>query len=82
MWHVYMVRCADGTIYTGSTTDPDRRLDQHNSSKAGARYTRGRRPVRLVYQRECGSRRQAAAEEIRIKKLSRRQKMELMTADA
>jgi putative endonuclease len=49
-WFIYMVRCADGTLYTGIATDPRRRVAEHNGlGRSGARYTRGRRPVRLVY---------------------------------
>lgn len=50
-WTVYMVRCKDGSLYTGITTDLHRRLQEHNSSKKGAKYTRSRRPVSLVYTR-------------------------------
>ena len=49
MWHVYIVECADGTYYTGITTDVDRRINEHNYSFRSAKYTRSRRPVRLVY---------------------------------
>ena len=52
MHYVYMVRCADGTLYTGYTTDVTRRIKEHNHSKKGAKYTRSRRPVHLVY-KEC-----------------------------
>ncbi len=71
-WYVYMLRCADGSLYTGITTDPARRVHEHNScSKLGARYTRARRPVRIVYQECAQSRAQAARRESEIKRLTR-----------
>ena len=51
-WHLYVVRCSDGTLYTGVTTDLDRRLHEHNVTKRGAKYTRTRRPVELVWSKE------------------------------
>ena len=66
---VYLLRCADGTLYCGWTTDPERRLRQHQAGVA-SRYTRTRLPVELVYTRELGSRSAAMREEIRIKRLS------------
>lgn len=68
-WHVYMVRCSDGTLYTGITRDLEKRIAAHNSGKDGARYTRSRRPVTLVYAMEAESRSAAARLEYRIKKL-------------
>ena len=55
-WYVYILECCDGTFYTGITTDPVRRLPEHNRGPSGARYTRPRRPVRLVYQEPAASR--------------------------
>jgi putative endonuclease len=66
---VYLLRCADGTLYCGWSTDPERRLRQHQSGRA-SRYTRTRRPVELVYTREFENRSEAMREEIRIKRLS------------
>jgi putative endonuclease len=66
---VYLLRCADGTLYCGWSTDPERRLRQHQAGTA-SRYTRTRRPVELVYSREFASRSEAMREEIRIKRLS------------
>lgn len=73
-WHVYILACADGTLYTGVTTDLVRRLREHNASPKGARYTRMRRPVALAYAKPCISRSEALKEEAAIKKLSRREK--------
>lgn len=77
-WFLYMVRCADDTLYTGITTDVQRRLDEHNGDdRIGARYTRARRPVVLVYSEQAESRSAAASREAAIKKLTRRQKLAL-----
>ena len=74
-YHLYILRCADKTLYVGITTDVERRLEEHNSSALGAKYTRGRRPVKLVYSKEFKNRSEATKEESRIKKLSRTQKL-------
>lgn len=73
---VYVVRCADGSLYTGYATDITRRLSEHNgeSSVAGARYTRGRRPVELMYSEVFATRSAALQREAVIKKLSRIEK--------
>lgn len=77
-WFLYMVRCADDTLYTGITTDLARRLGEHNGDgRLGARYTRSRRPVVLVYSEPAASRAAAASREAAIKKLTRRQKLAL-----
>ena len=69
-WFVYMLRCADGSLYTGIAVDVERRLAQHNGELAGgARYTRPRRPVEVVYREGCES--EASQREAAIKKLSR-----------
>jgi putative endonuclease len=73
---VYLLRCADGTLYCGWSTDPDRRLREHQAGSA-SRYTRTRRPVELVYTREFESRSEAMREEIRIKQLSAAEKRRL-----
>lgn len=79
-WFLYMVRCADDTLYTGITTDVERRINEHNSDdRTGARYTRTRRPVYLVYTEQVESRSAAASREAAIKKLTRRQKLALCT---
>jgi putative endonuclease len=76
-WYVYILQCADGTLYTGITTGVNRRLNEHNSGK-GAKYTRTRLPVMIVAVTEAGSRSEASKEEYRIKQLTREQKMKLI----
>ncbi len=78
MWFVYIVKCRDGTLYTGITNDLGRRIGEHNSSESGAKYTRARRPVELVYQFSCPDRSTASREERRIKKSARSKKLELI----
>lgn len=80
-WCVYLLRCADGTLYTGVTTDPERRLRQHNGELVGgARYTRPRRPVELLYHETCADRSSACRREAVIKAYSRAHKLELARA--
>ena len=76
-WHVYILRCADGTLYTGITTDLDRRLAEHNSG-AGARYTSARRPVELFYTERARDRSDASRREAEIKAMSRADKLRLL----
>ncbi len=78
MWKVYIVKCADGTLYTGITTDLDRRISEHNDSDKGAKYTRGRSPVELMYSADFEDKSGASKEEYRIKQLSRDEKLELI----
>ena len=79
---VYIVACADGTLYTGIATDVARRLAEHNGEKAkGARYTAARRPVMLAYRAPFASRSDAAKEEARIKQMPRREKQKLVDAE-
>jgi putative endonuclease len=78
IWHVYMVRCSDGTLYTGITNDLEKRIETHNSGKDGARYTRSRRPVTLVYSEQVESKSAAAKLEYQIKKLERTEKKRLI----
>jgi putative endonuclease len=78
-WFVYMLRCADDTLYTGITTDLERRLKEHNSdNKKGAKYTRVRRPVQLVYSEEKTDRSSAGKREYEIKQFSRAKKNQLI----
>lgn len=77
MWYVYIIRCKDGTYYTGITTDVDRRLKEHNSG-TGAKYTRSRTPVELEECKEFKNRSEASKEEARIKKLTRVRKEKLI----
>ncbi|MFZ1720444.1 MAG: GIY-YIG nuclease family protein [Candidatus Moraniibacteriota bacterium] len=75
---LYILQCADGTLYTGITTDMKRRLEEHNSSTLGAKYTRVRRPVALVYQKTYENRSEASVEESRVKKCTRAEKLKLI----
>lgn len=77
-WYVYMVRCADQSLYTGVTTDLQRRVDEHNSQRKAARYTRVRQPVTLVYSEAQTDRRAACQRESAIKRLTRAQKLSLI----
>jgi len=77
-WHLYVLGCSDGTLYTGVTTDLQRRLVEHNSSPKGAKYTMTRRPVHLLWSKQCGSRSEAQSEEYKFKKLSRKNKLKEM----
>jgi putative endonuclease len=76
-WTVYLARCRDGTLYTGVTTDPERRLAEHNAGCGGA-YTRSRGPVMLVYWEQASDRSGALRREHAIKRLSRAQKEALV----
>lgn len=77
MNYVYILECADGTLYTGWTTCPEKRVQAHNSGK-GAKYTRSRRPVKLIYTEEYDSKSDALRREYEIKQLSRAQKLLLI----
>ena len=76
-WYLYILRCGDGTLYTGITTDVDARLSQHRCGK-GAKYTRGRGPLQLVYQEECEDHSYALRRELTVKGLSREEKKKLI----
>jgi predicted GIY-YIG superfamily endonuclease/CDGSH-type Zn-finger protein len=78
MYYLYILECADQTLYTGITTDLKRRIGEHNDSKLGAKYTAARRPVKLVYSRKFKSRSTASKAEAWIKKLTKSQKIELI----
>ena len=75
-WTVYMLECADKTLYTGITNNLDRRLAEHEAGK-GARYTKGRGPFRLVYSENCAGRAEASRRETAIKLLGRAEKLQL-----
>ena len=79
MYFVYIIQCNDQTLYTGITTNLDRRIKEHNGSKLGAKYTKIRRPVKLVYSKDFINLSVASKEESRIKKLSRLEKINLLT---
>ena len=76
MNYTYIVRCCDNTLYTGWTTDLDRRMEAHNSGK-GAKYTRSRRPVELIYAERFDTKQEALRREWEIKQLSREEKLRL-----
>ncbi|WP_308987790.1 GIY-YIG nuclease family protein [Roseibacillus persicicus] len=81
IWWVYMIRCGDGSLYTGIATDVARRFAEHESQgPKGAKYTRGKMPLELVFRKEIGSRSEACKEELRIKALTRRQKLALISS--
>ena len=77
-WILYIVECNDRTLYTGVTTDIQRRISEHNYSKRGAKYTKTRRPVRLVYTEKHDTRSLAQKRECELKKMSRKKKLELI----
>ena len=77
MWQVYILRCADGTLYTGSTNDVEKRLAAHNAGR-GAKYTRARRPCALVYVEEAADKGAALRREAANKRLTRTQKLRLI----
>ena len=78
MWSVYLLQCSDNSLYCGITIDLFRRLEHHNTSKLGAKYTRGRRPVTLVYEEQVETHPEALRREYKIKKLSKKEKLELV----
>jgi len=77
-YFVYIVECNDKTLYTGIATDIKRRIDEHNSSDKGAKYTKIRRPVKLLYSEKLNGRSDASKREYAIKKLSREKKLQLI----
>lgn len=78
MYYLYLLKCADETLYTGITVNLNRRIEEHNASKLGAKYTSARRPVKLIYSKKFRNRSLASKEENRIKSLSRKEKLELI----
>lgn len=81
MWHLYLVRCSDGSLYTGISTDVQRRFDAHQQNR-GARRLRGRGPLQLVFSRPIGDRGLALQLEHRVKKLSKADKERLVRGEA
>ena len=77
-WYVYMIRASDQSLYTGITTDLERRLTEHQSGKAGAKYFRGRSAVKMVYSEQAANRSEARIREAAIKKMSRTRKLALI----
>lgn len=78
MYYLYILQCSDRTLYTGITTDPERRVKEHNSTNSGAKYTFSRRPVKLVFSKKFKTRSLAAREEAKIKGLIREEKLKLI----
>ncbi len=74
MYYVYILKCRGGTLYIGSTNDIDKRISTHNAGK-GAKYTRGRLPVKLLYTESFATKGEALKREIRLKRLSRKEKL-------
>ena len=77
MWYLYILQCGDGSLYTGITTDVEKRLEAHRSGK-GAKYTRGRSPLELNYREACGTHSDALKRELEVKRLSREEKLALI----
>lgn len=78
MYYLYLVKCSDSTLYAGITTDVARRVTEHNTSVKGAKYTRARRPVQVVYIKKYKTRSAAQKAEVKIKKMSRADKLKLI----
>ncbi len=78
MYYLYILRCADGTLYTGITVNIIRRLQEHNSSSLGAKYTAARRPVKLLYSKKYLKRSTASRAEAGMKKLRREKKLQII----
>ncbi len=82
-WSVYIIRCGDGSLYTGIATDVDRRFGEHVAQgPKAAKYLRGRLPLEIVYRREIGSRSEASKEELRIKRMGVKGKLRLVAESA
>ncbi len=77
-WYLYVVSCSDGSLYTGVTTNLDRRVREHNTGKRGAKYTKTRRPVKLLWSKEYESRSEAQSAEYKFKQLFRAQKLQII----
>jgi putative endonuclease len=77
-WHIYILQCSDGSLYCGITTSLERRLHEHNNTKKGAKYTRSRRPTKIVWTCQAKNRSEASKEEARIKRLSRNEKINMI----
>lgn len=80
-WFVYVVECSDGSLYCGVTTEVDRRIYEHNTTKRAAKYTRSRRPVILVFQSKSFTRSRASSIETKFKKLPTNKKRQLIKSD-
>ena len=78
MYYLYILKCADKTLYTGITIDLARRIKEHNFSKLGAKYTRARRPVKIVYSKKFRNRSAASKAETKLKNLTRSEKLKII----
>ncbi len=78
MYYIYILKCADGTLYTGFTNDIEKRIIAHNTSKTGAKYTKARRPVKLAYSEKFRTKSKALKREWEIKKMGREEKLKLL----
>jgi len=78
-YFLYILLCEDKSLYTGITTNLERRIEEHNNSKLGAKYTKARRPVKLVYSKEYENRSEALKEEVKVKNLKREEKLSLIS---
>lgn len=78
MYYLYILKCADKTLYTGIAVDLAKRVKEHNTSKLGAKYTRGRRPVKLVYSKKFRNRSTASKAEYKLKRLARAGKLKII----
>jgi putative endonuclease len=81
MYYIYILYCADKTLYTGITTNLERRLKEHNNSSKGAKYTRSRRPVEIIFSREHPDRSSASKHEYKIKKMTKSEKLKLVHSE-
>ena len=77
-WYVYMIRCSDASLYTGVTTDIERRFNEHKESKKGSKYARAKIPLRVVYSETHASRSEAQIREAQLKKLEKKEKEALV----
>ena len=77
-YYVYIIECEDQTLYTGISTNPERRLKEHQESKLGAKYTKAHKPVKIVYLEEFKNRSEASKREYQIKQLNKMQKLKLI----
>ena len=78
MYYLYILKCKDGTLYTGITTDLLRRVSEHNTSKVGAKYTKSRRPVKLIFSKKYKNRSLALRAEVQMKILKRKEKLKII----
>lgn len=81
LFKLYIVRCADGSLYTGIATDVEKRIAEHDRGLRGAKYLRGRGPLRIVFVEPAGDRAMASRLEYRVKRMSREQKLELIAGE-